>query len=220
MADDIEIPGFIPLPPNVVELGNLSAVTNIKTVNDLSADQIHDFMVPLMSKKLAYSETGNSIYAVEAFLLSMHAGFYPPMWVLSWLNNAFQDFYDSSSGRGIDKCLGLTSGKQVSAAYTAILRREIKQDLALEVWKLKTIFGISTENAAEMVVSWAWEDEKWNKTIHKLGKLDTDTIRQYYDREATKIYKEMPEEIVEKLRSYSDEEKEEYKKKFPIDKTV
>ena len=188
---------------------------------EVDVDIVENYVHPVSHLRSSFFEQKNPIYAVKAYQLAMEQGYYPPVWVLEWLNKSFEKFQKSEGSLSIDRCLGL-QGKQKSSAIKKAEKFQIEYCLANHMWVLLTVFNKTIPNAAVMVYAWVqntdWGDSDHSQRLSELIKYtDSETLEQYWHKKWKHYFKgEVHELILEDIQSWNDEEKENYMKQFPV----
>lgn len=182
---------------------------------DFSPEQLIEFVFPLLSRCNRFTETGNPILAIEAFLIAHKAGFYPPMPILNWLAEAFEQFHAANGKEGIEKILGLKRDRGQTPPFKELLVQDVEDMLMWDVWKLKKIFGLSTPRAAEMVAGRLKATADWDKSGWNLRTYTAATIEDRYAKHWSKIFAQLPSNAVERVGLLSEKEKREYLALFP-----
>lgn len=127
--------------------------------------------VYLKAKELGFIETKNPVYAIEAFLIANGSGLYPPLWALEWLNDGFQRYHDGQGTLQIDKALGLAKSRGQNSPFKTLLEQDRDDQWMHDIFRLTTLFHVSVEEAAKMVVGRLESFPGWNKTAYKSFKI-------------------------------------------------
>lgn len=152
-------------------------------VGDLLADEVPmlsvrefdpciptDIWLTLAIRRMAYQERGDAVALIEAFLSAHDAGLYPPMWVLDALAKGFHAYYRGQGEKPLADALGLNLGSGKSH-FKESATSELHQQLALELFRLKTCFSLTIAESAEMLEAKLEQHPVVNKTKWKgLGK--------------------------------------------------
>jgi hypothetical protein len=216
--DALILEGFTKLPPaGEIEADKLKSLSAYVTEMDLSEEQIIDVLIPILSRRSKFEETENGVYALEAFLLASHGGFYPPSWVIEWLDHAIQDYHASNGIKDIGVLLGLKSpGKGHRHPFAGVLAKDVEEDAMYEIWKLKTMFPtLSTGDAADMVSQWV-RAGSWNQSDHNLTAYEGTTLEHRYDGKWSRIFENLNKSSTVMLQSRSADDKQKYLEKFPV----
>lgn len=130
-----------------------------------------------------FQETGNSVYAMEAFLFARKSGVTPPSNVLEWLALCFGKYLDQEGAESLDSILGLNRGKGKDGAYKKALLAQRDDMLFHDMAKLRSLsLDLTVEEAAHMVARRLEETRGWNKTRWKLRTLQSETLASKYNR--------------------------------------
>lgn len=68
-----------------------------------------------------FKKTSNNAFAMEAFIVALNAGIYPPMWALDALSKVFYKYLNGN--QGIDTLFGAGQGKNLRKEMKAYLER-------------------------------------------------------------------------------------------------
>ncbi len=109
-----------------------------------------DTWVTLCIRRISYEQRGDAVALLEAFLLAHDFGLYPPMWVLESLAKAFRIYLRNEGSTPLADTLGINLGRGKSL-FKKTAEDELTQQLALQLFYLRTLFCISVEHAAEML---------------------------------------------------------------------
>lgn len=179
------------------------------------------FFIATSSQK--FKETKNPVYAIEAFLLSHEAGLYPPISILTYLADTFKKYHETA-GKGrktsLDKLFGFSKQKgQDNAFKQVIVTYERDEKLMLDLYRLRRLFDLPVEKAAEMVRARLeiTPDKEWNKTGFKLIKPSYSRLRDIYFQKWIKIFEQDDhDEITARgFSRWTETDKIEYLKKYP-----
>ena len=165
----------VPWPDGMSELEAINAAAGPLIVGSSYVPRVakdNDPMIGILIrvKLKLHRETGNTVYLLEAFLLSHELGVYPPAAVLNWLAEAFSDFHrenavdDHGNSLNLSKMLGLAPGKGQENVFQPLLRNELYDRLMLDMAHLKIHFGLSASDAALLVEARLRETVGWNKS--------------------------------------------------------
>jgi hypothetical protein len=92
----------------------------------------------------------NPVYAMEAFVETHKRGIYPPLWVLDWLQEAFEKYLTSPDVEDLAKLLKTNRGKgKTTAKNEAQMLLDESSVMQQILWL--NIEGISIEKAAALV---------------------------------------------------------------------
>jgi hypothetical protein len=126
-------------------------------------DRAHDF-----------ERTGNPLFAVEAFLLAIELGVYPPNSILRWVATGFAAWHEEQGKAPMDKALGLVCGKGQEPIFKRALLDQRDAMLLLDMDRLM-LLGAKREEAATMVSSRLYLED-WNSTRWDLEDVSADTL--------------------------------------------
>lgn len=167
-----------------------------------------------------FKETKNPVYAIEAFLLAHEAGLYPPLSILNFMADIFKKYHEMLGKVSLDRVFGFRNYKGQSPAFKQVLMADERDStLMMDIYRLRRLFGISVEKAAEMVNKRlkGIPDKEWDKTGLKIEKLSYDSLRDKYLRKWIKILEQDDhDEITARgFSKWTEEDKIEYLKKYP-----
>jgi hypothetical protein len=139
-------------------------------------DQLPDRMSGLQLPMLidGFVEQGDKLLGIEAFLLALDQGVYPPLPVLRWVANAFRAWHDSQGKLALDHAFGIGPGPGETPVFKAALLRQRNDMLLMDMSQL-VYLGASRSEAAEMV-SAKLHHSDWNKTNWDMPDLTADTL--------------------------------------------
>ncbi len=158
------------------ELSMLPAHIRPKTEEELNSP----FWYELLSRGVAFKHNPNPLYAIEAFLLAHEVGVYPPLWVINYMAETFDDWRKSSGEESLDKLFNLKAERGQTPTYKADLEERRDERLCQDVYVLKTFFKFSIDEACHMVERRLEEIPDWNKTALNLTAIKTETIKERY----------------------------------------
>ena len=141
-----------------------------------------DTWLRLSIKRSEYEKTCNPVMAIEAFLIAHDAGLYPPAWALSWLLDAFRAFHAAQGKTKLDKLLRTTRRPGQDPIFKTIMNDARDSMLCFDIFRLKTLFGVTVAKAAEMVSRKLEDSPNWNTSKYAPKKLSAGTIRDVYLR--------------------------------------
>lgn len=126
-----------------------------------------------------FRETGNPVYAMQAFLLSLWSGVYPPLEILWWIQHAFHACH-TGPDRDVNKALGFAKGRGndvFGKAYRADRDRELCAYMDILI-----VLGATREEAAAVVCERFNADEDgWNEQLN-LSALEPETLLKQYGK--------------------------------------
>lgn len=147
------------------------------------------FWVFLIGHGVAFKKTKNPIYAIEVFCFAHERGVYPPVWVLDYMAEIFNDWRKLGGTKSLDELFELKPLQGQSPLYKTDAEERRDERLCNDVFILKHYFGFTVEEACHMVARQLEDDQDWNKTQFKLKAIKDDTIKDRYKRKWRKIYK-------------------------------
>ncbi|MGA2467623.1 MAG: hypothetical protein ABSH06_25160 [Thermodesulfobacteriota bacterium] len=204
-------------PPNC-EFKNAEEVSRLPGYIVVEGD-----LPPVMHGELSYlkkdwfEETGNPVYALEAFFAAHAVGLYPPLWAIDWLLRAFRSFYKSNGEENINRLLGFSKGrgqdiigfkKRVFEARNGLLQNE--------VITLLGVFDVNLTDACKMVAKRiakfpGLQEKETGMRIHKLS------WRTLYDLYSKNPMNKKWEHYNRRHLKWSEQEKGKYLEKYPSD---
>lgn len=98
----------------------------------------------------------NPVYAIEAFLESMEMGFYPPMWVLTFMRGKFEKFWKIEGKESLGEIFGFKGGteRKYGDKKFSKVELELRNDhIGIAAFQLITIFRMKPEIAFHAVAS-------------------------------------------------------------------
>jgi hypothetical protein len=102
----------------------------------------------------AFEETGNPIFAIQAYRLATEAKLYPPLWVIEFLQACFNRV--AEDGVSLDRAFGFTregAGKgRWATPEQAIVLAQRNRALCIAVYKYEAV-GMSRNAACEVAAS-------------------------------------------------------------------
>ena len=168
----------------------------------------------LFQRATAFKKTTNPIYAIEAFLIAHDAGLYPPMWVLNYMAEIFNDWHELQGTKSLDELFELKPIPGQARLYKTDKEERRDEQLCGHVYLLKTLFDFTIEEASYMASRRLEETPNWNKTQFDLKAITDYTIQDRYYKKWGKIYSSLyPKEDIIMTK----EEKIEFLKQFPKD---
>jgi hypothetical protein len=170
----------------------------------------------LIMRRSQFEKSKNPVFAIEAFLVAREAKLFPPLWVLDWLGESFKKFHAAQGKQSLEKIMGLVPGRGQTPLFKALFDEERDEMLALDVFRLTTLFKISIEDAASMAARRLEALPNWNKTAYRLNSISEETVRDRYKRKWKKVF-DTPEGRQRLLRIWTKKQADEYLKMFPRD---
>lgn len=142
-------------------------------------------------------EKWNPLVAMIEFVESMKAGEEPPQIVMEWLQEVFREHL--GSGTSLDRLMGVVGKRGTTTARSALWSDTDLDGCLQTMWRLKAMFGVRPEKAAEMV-SALWEGRFAKGTLE----------RSWYDK-ARNPYLSCPT----REDSWTEDERDEFLNIFP-----
>jgi len=174
-----------------------------------------DTMVSLnVVKKEEFLETQNPFIALEAFVEARERGVSPPNWALSFVTRVFRQYYYSPRKDidNLDSLFGLHRGKGQERPFATVLNKQRDLTLCLDVFRLKTLFGFSIEDAAAMVARRLEESKKSKDGVRKIC---AKTIQNKYSKYGKEFEEFSFDKKLKDMMSF--EEKDAFLNSFPKD---
>jgi hypothetical protein len=163
-----------PLDGTWAEMPPLSYVTEdeLRSVN-------LDAWMSLEGHKRRYRE-GEALSLLGAVIVAHDAGLYPPMWALDALATAFRRYYEQQGKKRLDDVLRLNRGRGKDWFKETVIR-DMNQWLAQQMFKLRTCFKVTMDEAAEMLQAKLEEDPITNNSIWKIDTTyNAETLKLQY----------------------------------------
>lgn len=150
---------FVRLLPEDLKLCDVDSWRPIETLHIKLGDSfqsesdnlLSDARMQIEFRRMMFEKTDNPVYVIETFIISYRNGLYPPIWVLSWLCDHFEDWAENAGRKTLDKAFELTAGKGQTKPFEKIDIAWRNDNLCLEVWRLRHVFDISLDDACSMV---------------------------------------------------------------------
>lgn len=120
--------------------------------------QLHLLHVELRKLRHSFQETGNNVYLLEAFRVSVKEKIYPPLWVLDALYGRL-DHYMQSKEKSLDKSFGFVRHGQGKGRARTVFEKDAQRHrdrlLCLMCFKLEAVGLTRTEacNAMSSVLA-------------------------------------------------------------------
>lgn len=166
--------------------------------------------------KRQYQKTKNPVYILQSFLKAHTAGLYPSVMVLNVLAEAFKDYIDSWGRKSLDDILKIKLGiDKKDNAFTLIDKKGFEGVVFMDVCKLICLFNLHVKEAVHMVDRKLEDAREKGITLNRGYKIPKIDIHDRYNRKKGNQYKKA---IWKELFSkYTDEEKKDLLKDYPID---
>lgn len=167
-----------------------------------------------------FHDTGNPVYLLESFWWAYAGSVSPPLWVVSSLAKAFQEFLDARGRKTLDEVLGFKRGRRKDSWF---LSREGEYiGAAMTMFWLICLFEVTVKQAARMVAArrkTRIADGTVSFPESKIS-LSARTLEQHYSRHWKKKYKLDPHDIEglyhpERFKEWTDEKKRQFVNSFP-----
>lgn len=98
-----------------------------------------------------FLKTRGPLYAFQSLNTFLVHGITPPHELLDFLNQGFATYSNHQGAKSLGECFGLVGKKGKRSLFTQ-QKQEIRDyHLCREVWNLKTLFGFTLEEAANLV---------------------------------------------------------------------
>ena len=143
--------------------------------DDFQAQPVLTFETGLLHAKWdGFKETANPVLALEAIMLAIQAGVYPPAETLRWLAGGLCKWHENQGESSLDLALGLTAGRGQVPHFKRLLMDERDEMLMFDMARLSYL-GATREEAASMIASKLTKTD-WNKTRHDIADLSAETL--------------------------------------------
>lgn len=171
--------GFVRLPNESYTEAEIVANPMLCWSNDF-ADVLDALTIEMKAK--AFKKSQNPVLAIEAFVLSIDAGVYPPVSVLQWLADGFRTYHAGQGAKGntLEKALGLTGIPGRDPHFKQLFIQMRNDMLFYDMDKLMYL-GASREKAAELVAN-KLERADWNKSPWEMVDPDATTLADKHAR--------------------------------------
>ncbi len=167
--------GFIKFAPH--EMAEIELQSNPLFVGEHELTLKNPFAGAALHARTVKAAQGvEPLAAVEALLISIESGVYPPVPVpvLRWLENGLRTWHNSQGSEDLGKVLGLTRGKGATPPFKAALLEERDEMLMLDMDRL-TYLGATQEEAAAMIEE-RLKSVDWNKTNWDMKDIGSDRL--------------------------------------------
>jgi len=206
---------FVKMPDGYHNVDELNDIEIFVSENELSVDQISNFMIPAQTAKSNFefkeksSSKNNHIFAIQSFLLHVNNGFYPPKWVLTWLKDSFQSFMDSEGGAPLDKCLGLPYNykEKKTGEFERSRKYSFNYYICYRMYLLVKLFGLTYTDAAVLESEALKTDTWWKENNYPVTKYTSESLEGLYKSSYKKLF-------AEEHASYDHLDNVDFKKKF------
>lgn len=170
---------FVKLPDYDAEYsGEFRRSVHVVQREEMGSDELVGYVERLRTLTRFYEDEGNPYYAVMAFCLSRQHGYFPPKWVMDFLNNSFEGFLKSKT-INIESWMGL-QGKSGATARKKAIAAEHDYTLFTWILMLHKVNKVSVKKAAEMVHRRASNADENHELSEYVKKYSPETIEQYY----------------------------------------
>jgi len=219
----VYISGYTLHPPKEdIDPDDLKRMTPYITDSDLSEMENsgktisgNEAYMLLHSREGQFEESKNPVYGIEAFLIAHEVGLYPPMWVLNYMAEIFNEFHKHQGSKSLDKLFELTRGKGQNNAFKNVLLYDRDETLMIDMDKLRMVYGCTIDEASLMVAR-RMEEIPENR-FQNLKKLSDGAIKDKYMRSWKKIDEYKTELVKKPYLNWTDEQKAKDLSKYPED---
>jgi len=154
------------------------------------------------NKFLATRSPLDAFASLDTFLV---LGINPPPELLDFFNQVFKKYVSHKGAESLDKCFGLVlPGKGNRNLFTQRKQSGRAFDLCSKFWILKTVFGLTLEEAADAVSELPDSLSRW--TI----------LDRWKENKEWKAVRELMKESEKRFKSCGENERNYYLKQFPI----
>ncbi len=101
--------------------------------------------------RLEFEKSKNPLHVIGAFVFAHDAGMTPPGWVLHFIAEVFTKYAQANGALSLDKLFGFKRGNGQSPAIKNGVDQLQDTMAMLDICTLKTLFGLTTDQAAQMV---------------------------------------------------------------------
>jgi hypothetical protein len=155
---------------------------------DLTSDETIKL---LFERYVEYKGSKDPKSALEAFVIAHEGGMYPPVWVLDFMSEVFNDWIQLDGEKRLDDLFELNSYQGGTPLYKARKIEKRDQDVCQDVFILNTLFTYSIEGACQMAARRLEETEEWGEPPFVLNAISADTIKDKYHHKWKNIFKAM-----------------------------
>jgi len=149
--------------------------------DDFQSQPVRTFETDLMQLRWErFKETGNPVLALEAFMLAVEEGVYPPAETLRWMATSLLKWHASCGKDSLDSAFGLSVGKGQVPFFKRLLVEHRDENLMLDMDRLTTL-GETIEAAAALVEK-KLSDADWNKTPYDIDDISAETLIRRYSK--------------------------------------
>lgn len=145
-----------------------------------------DIALTIALKRREFDETRSPMAAIALTILCHKAGGSPPENVTEFLAKSFESWLDSDGATSLESALGLSRPGQAGNALKESVRRLLEEQLMLEFAHLRWRFGLSYDEAAEMITQ-RMDSTEWNFTSYELGVPSETTLIDKYRKKWARI---------------------------------
>jgi len=218
MDDEIKtVAGWIKHPPHEIEADENGRVqqpalvlTEYELLERVGGDP--ELFCALALKRGPFT---NPVHAIEAIILAHDAELYPPLEVMDWLVSCLREWHEKGGRITMDAAMALKSpkGGQTANAMREAIKAQFKEELMIELNKLRFVFDLTIQEAAGMISARLDKNSNWNRTPFPLPSYQEGTLCDMYKKRKCRSW--IPDNVVEKFRAFSDEEKREILARYP-----
>ena len=147
--------------------------------HDFDAQPVLDFESERgIARWNSFVASGNSVLALEAFVLAIEANVYPPVELLRWMSSTLKKWHTENGKTSLDAALGLSAGRGQTPPFKSLLQSERDEMVIIDMYRLIGI-GATVEQAATMIEA-RMEFADWNSTPYDMEDLSAETIAKKY----------------------------------------
>jgi hypothetical protein len=139
----------------------------------------NDINISLELNRLDFERTKNPMHLIAAFVYAHQFGKEPPAWVLNHMAKIFKSFVEARGTVSLDKLFGFSRGKGQSPAMKEHARQQHESMVMLDICTLKSLFDLSTSEAAAMVARKIFSDKERNKEFQEDDLVEADKEDSY-----------------------------------------
>lgn len=165
--------------------------------------------------KEAFNEKeADATYALEAFIIAHKAGLYPPMWVMNYVAEIFNDWYLQQGKKSLDELFELINPRgNTTTTVSENLMRQRDDNICRDIWRLHEDHDYSLERAFNIVAEWAKNLGIYDIPEHELEAPDKAGIKTMFHR---KYHKPLTEDRIYSryMLKYSEKEDGDFNKRL------
>ena len=180
--DEIIEAGFVKHPPDLVDPAeNELTISATEILGAGTNQELFERNLAMVSRSKSVTETKNPVHAIESIILCHEAGLYPPLAVLDWLAESLRKWQDNDGHTSMEAAMGLGTSGHAGNAMKEAIRKEWKDNLMEEFFRLSLMFKI-TDEAVSVMIAGRLEGGGWNDSGHKISQIKADTILKYWKK--------------------------------------